>query len=146
VALLAAGTVGSLISGSVLFALIKESFLTGVFGAICLGSLVMERPLLFYVVRQFVAGDDPERIAWWNGLWQLPDFRRSTRVVTFVWGIVYFAEACLRVLLALTLTPAEVVVISPVMMFGILIVLIAWTRRHFLALRERRLRAANNAA
>lgn len=143
IALLAAGTIGSLISGNVFFALIKESFLTGVFGAICLGSLAMDRPLLFYVVRQFVAGDDPERMAWWNGLWQYPDFRRASRLVTFVWGIVYFAEACLRVFLVLTLTPAQVVVISPIMAFGILIVLIGWTRRHFLMLRERRLRAAN---
>lgn len=143
IVLLAAGTVGSLISGSVLFALIKESFLTGVFGAICLGSLVMERPLIFYTGRQFVAGDDAERIAWWNGLWQYPEFRRASRVITLVWGAAFLAEAGLRVLLALTLTPAEVVVISPVTLFVLLTVLIAWTRRHFLAVRARRLRAAN---
>jgi hypothetical protein len=37
--------------------------------------------------------------------------------------------------------PAVVVVLSPVMVFGVLIALIAWTRRHLLAVRERRLRA-----
>lgn len=143
IVMLAAGTVGSLISGSVFFALIKESFLTGVFGVICLGSLVMERPLIFYTARQFVAGDDPERIAWWNGLWQYPEFRHATRLITLVWGAAFLAEAGLRVLLALTLTPAEVVVTSPVTLFVLLIALIAWTRRHFLAVRARRLRAAN---
>jgi intracellular septation protein A len=144
IALMAAGTAGSLISGSVLFALIKESFLTGVFGAICLGSLFAKRPLLFYIVRQFVAGDDKERLAWWNGLWQYPDFRRAMRFVTLIWGIAYVAEALVRVALALTLKPGAVVVISPIMGFGMLIVLIFWTQRHMLALRDRRMR--ENAA
>jgi intracellular septation protein A len=144
--LLAVSTAASLISGSVFFALIKESFLTGVFGVICLASLFAKRPLLFYIVRQFVAGDDPERIAWWNGLWQYADFRRATRFVTAVWGIAYVAEALVRVVFAMTLTPAQVVTISPIMAFGILFLLIAWTRRHLLAVRERRLRQQTTAA
>ena len=61
---LVVGTAASLISGSVFFALIKESFLTAAFGFICLGSLMAERPLMFYINRQFVAGDDP---GGWHG-------------------------------------------------------------------------------
>ena len=144
--LLAAGTIGSLISGSVFFALVKESFLTGVFGAICLGSLLMARPLLFYIIRQFVAGDDAERLVWWNGLWQYRDFRRGMRFVTFVWGVAYIAEALLRVAFAIMLSPPEVVVISPIMGFGMLIVLILWTQRHMLAIRDRNMRAASASA
>lgn len=134
---LAVGTAVSLISGSVFIALIKDSFLTATFGTLCLGSLLLECPLLFYIVRQFVAGDDPVRIEWWNGLWQLPDFRREMRFVTGIWGIAYLVEALARVGLALTLTPPEVVAISPTMSFSVLIGLIVWTRRHMLALRDR---------
>jgi len=137
---LAVGTAASLISGSVFFALIKESFLTATFGLICLGSLLAERPLMFYINRQFVAGDDPVRLEWWNGLWQYPHFRAAQRLVTAVWGIAYLVEALVRVGLALVLSPAQVVAISPVMAFGVMIVLIAWTRRYMLALRERRVR------
>jgi hypothetical protein len=138
---LAVGTAASLISGSVFFALIKDSFLTATFGFICLGSLLGERPLMFYINRQFVAGDDPERIAWWNGLWEdLPDFRAAQRLVTAVWGIAYIVEALLRVGFAIVLTPAQVVSISPVMTFVVLIALISWTRRYLLGIRERRLR------
>jgi len=143
---LAVGTSISLISGSVFFALVKESVLTATFGLICLGSLLGARPLLFYIVRQFVAGDDAERVAWWNGLWQYPDFRAAQRRVTAVWGITYLAEALLRVASALVFPPAAVVVLSPVMVFGVLIALIAWTRRHLLAVRERRLRAQGQRA
>ena len=137
---LAIGTAASLISGSVFVALIKDSFLTATFGLICLGSLLAARPLMFYFIRQFVAGDDPARIELWNGLWQNAEFRTAQRFVTAVWGIAYLVEALLRVGFALTLAPAQVVAISPVMGFGVLIALIAWTRRHLLALRERRIR------
>jgi hypothetical protein len=134
------GTAASLISGSVFFALIKESFLTATFGFICLGSLPAERPLMFYINRQFVAGDDPVRLECWNGLWQYPNFRAAQRRVAAVWGIAYLVEALLRVGFALILSPAKVVTISPVMAFGVMVVLIAWTRRYMLALRERRIR------
>src|SRR6266478_471449 len=101
------GTAASLISGSVFVALIKESFLTATFGFICLGSLLAERPLMLYINRQFVAGDDPVRLEWWNGLWQYPNFRAAQRLVTAVWGIVYLVEALLRVGFALVLSPAK---------------------------------------
>ena len=134
------GTVASLISGSVFVALIKDSFLTATFGLICLGSLLAERPLMFYVIRQFVAGDDPVRLEWWNSLWQEPNFRTAQRLVTAVWGIAYLVEALLRVGFAEVLPPAQVVTISPVMAFGVMILLITWTRRYMLAVRERRIR------
>lgn len=143
---LAVGTAASLISGSVFVALIKESFLTATFGGICLGSLLARRPLLFYIMRQFVAGDDRARLDWWESLWAIPDFRAAQRLVTAVWGVVYLLEALLRVGFALTLSPSQVVAISPVMAFGALIALVAWTRRHMLALRARRLREQALAA
>jgi len=145
VTFLAIGAAASLLSGSVFFALIKDSLLTGTFGLVCLLSLLGPRPLLFVIFRQFVAGDDAARIAWWDGLWQYPKFRGAMRFVTAVWGIVYLIEACIRVVFALTLPPADVVVLSPVMSFGALIVLIAWSRRYMMAFRDERLRAQNAA-
>lgn len=143
---LAVGTAASLISGSVFFALIKESFLTATFGLICLGSLLAKRPLLFHIMRQFVAGDDPVRLEWWNGLWQYPHFRAAQRFVIAVWGVVYLIEAVLRIGFALVLSPAQVVAISHLMAFGVLIALIAWSRRYMLAVRERRMRELAAAA
>jgi hypothetical protein len=146
IAFMAVGAIASLISGSVFFALIKESFLTATFGLICLASLAAGRPLMFYVNRQFVAGDDPELLAWWNGLWQVEGFRAAQRFITAVWGVVYLIEALARVGLALILTPAQVIAVSHVMAFGVLILLILWTRRYQLMLRERRLRQEAAAA
>jgi intracellular septation protein A len=143
---LAVGAVISLITGSVFVVLIKESFFTATFGLICLGSLLARRPLLFYIVRQFVAGDDPVRFEWWNGLWQYPSFRTAQRAATAVWGIAYLLEALLRVGFALYLTPAQVVAVSPVMGFAVLIALIFWTRRYLTAVGERRRAQAQSQA
>jgi len=137
---IAVGTATSLISGSVFFALIKESFLTATFGFICLGSLLAKRPLMFYIARQFVAGDDQARIEWWNGLWQYPGFRSTQRFITAVWGVAYVVEALVRVAFALTLQPATVVGLSPVMGIGVTVGLIMWTRRYSIAMRDRRMR------
>jgi intracellular septation protein A len=138
---LVVGTAASLISGSVFFALIKESFMTATFGFICLGSLFAQRPLMFYIIRQFVAQDDPSRFEWWNGLWQYPDFRAALRLVTTVWGIAFLLEALVRVGIALALPPAQVVVISPMMALSVTILLSIWMRRYLLGIRERRIRA-----
>ena len=142
-AFIALGAAASLISGSVFFTQIKESFLTAAFGLVCLGSLLIGRPLMFYLMRPFVAGNDPERLIWWNSLWQYPRFRAALRLVTAVWGLGYLVEALLRVGFALALSPAQVVVISPVMAFGALIALMAWTRRYMLAFRQRSVREQN---
>jgi hypothetical protein len=80
-------------------------------------ALLAQRPLMFYIDRQFVAGDDPERLAWWNGLWQHSGFRATQRLITAVWGIAYLFESLLRVGFAVFLSPARVVTISPMMAF-----------------------------
>jgi hypothetical protein len=139
VAFLAVGTATSLITGSVFFAVVKDSFLTAAFGLLCLGSLLAARPLAFYLIRQFVAGHDPAMNEWWNGLWEFPHFRRMNRVVTIVWGLVFIAEAALRVLMALVVSPAMVVTISPVLAFAVGIGITLWTRAYLIAARKRRM-------
>ncbi len=139
---IAVGTVTSLISGNVIFILVKESMLTAVFGAICLWSLLWSRPLMFYFGRQFAAGDDPARIEWWNARWEREGFRKTLRTITVVWGVGYVLEAAVRVVFALTLSPGIVVTISPTMAIVVTVLLIIWTGRYGRMARERALREA----
>ena len=141
---IAVGTVASLISGSIFFALIKESFLTATFGFICYASLLGERPLMFYISRQFVAGHDPARIEWWNNLWQYPRFRSTMRTITLVWGTGYLLEAVVRVIFALAFSPGTVVAISSPMAIGVTILLIVWATRYGRVARERGMREAGH--
>ena len=140
------GTAASLISGSVLFALIRGSLLTAVFGLVCLASLLTKRTLTFYLMRQIVAAGDPAIVERWNGLWGVPSFRRTQQLVAVVWGLTYVVEAVVRVVLALTFEPAVVVNVSPVLAFLATIFLALWTRHVMLASRARREREAAEAS
>jgi hypothetical protein len=135
---IAIGTAAALVSGSVFVALVKDFLLAGTFGLLCLGSLLATpRPLMFYLLRQFVAGDDRVRLQWWEGLWQRAPFRAAQRRVTAVWGIGYVLQAVIGVTCAWWLQPAQVVIIAPLMALAALATLAAWTRVYLLGLRER---------
>lgn len=108
----------SLISGSTRFTLLKESFFTGVFGLVFLGSLLAARPLMFYVARQFGTGGDPERMGQWNARWQYPGFQRAMRVMTAIWGVVFVADALIRVGLVFVLSTSAFLVVSQVIFYS----------------------------
>jgi hypothetical protein len=120
--------------------------LTAAFGVITLASLLRSRPLPFYVIRQFMAAYDPALNAWWNSLWERPDFRRMNRIIAVVWGATFIIEAVARVLLALVMAPRLVVTISPFLAFAVSIGIMVWTRRYLTAARRRRLAAEAAAA
>ena len=145
VTFLAIGTATSLVSGSVFFALIRESFLTATFGFICLGSLLAERPLMFYIGRQFTVGEDPAKIADFNTLWQYPRARHTFRVMTLVWALGWMGEFALRVLMVWKLSIPEVLAMSPFVFNGITIGLIAWTIAYTRRQRQRGAEAATAA-
>ena len=142
ISFLAIGAAAALISGSIVFALVRGSLLTATFGLLCIGSLAFGKPLTFHLIRQMVAGQDPAENARWNALYEVASFRRTQRLIAAVWGIAYVVEALVRIAMALTLEPAIVVNLSPVLGFGMTIGLVLWTRSVMLASRERRLREA----
>ncbi|MBT2467545.1 hypothetical protein J7E97_06595 [Streptomyces sp. ISL-66] len=109
--------------------LIKDSGVTGLFGVLCIATLFAPRPLMFYFGRKFGTDGTTEGVAYFNGLWQYPGFRSAMRRMTTVWGIAYLAEACLRVALAFLLSVDTMVVLSPVLIYGVLVSLIFWTIR-----------------
>ncbi len=92
---------------------------------------------MFYLLRQFVAGDDPARLQWWEGLWERPPFRAALRRVTLVWGIGYIIAALIGAACAWLLKPSQVVVISPALALLTLGMLVAWTRTYLMAIRDR---------
>ncbi|MFF1373485.1 hypothetical protein OG280_25840 [Streptomyces virginiae] len=107
--------------------LIKDSGVTGLFGLLCLGTLLAPRPLMFYFGRKFATDGTPESTAWWNGLWQYEGFRTTMNRMTLVWGVAYVAEAIVRVVLASTLPTKTMVVVSPIMIYAVLGALGVWT-------------------
>jgi hypothetical protein len=121
------GVATSFLTGNPQFILIKESILTGVFGLICLLSLLAPKPLMFYFGRQFASGGDPVRAAAFEDLWQYPQFRAVQRTITIAWGGGYVLEALARIALTFVLPVAIFLIVSPVLAFGVTVALITWT-------------------
>jgi hypothetical protein len=121
------GLIGVALGGSAKLLLIRESFFTGLLGVACFVSLLLPRPLMFYVGRQLMAGSDPGKRAVFDDHWQYPYARFVHRVITTVWGIAYVGEFLLRVVLVYTLPTTLVLAVSPVLLGAVTIGAILWT-------------------
>jgi len=128
------------LGGSPKLLLIRESFFTGAFGIACLVSLALPRPLMFYFGRHFTAGRDAASIAEFDSGWQRSEFRHVARLITVVWGVASLLEFLVRVALVYTLSPAAVLVVSPIILGGPLIATIVWTFAYIRRMRARTVR------
>ncbi|MFF0754152.1 VC0807 family protein [Streptomyces sp. NPDC004267] len=109
--------------------IVKDSAVTGLFGVLCLVTLLAPRPLMFYFGRRFATDGTAESAAWWNSLWQYEGFRSVQRRMTIVWGVAYLVEAAARIVLSYVLSVDAMVVINPILTYGALGLLILWTIR-----------------
>lgn len=134
---LASGAVASLVSGDIAVRIVADTLVNGAWGLAFLGSLLFGRPVMFFLIRALVAGEDASRTEIWNGLWRYALFRSTLRWITAAWGVVYFAEVLIELGLARVLAPETVVTISPLMGVGAVVVLIMLTRLRMRAMRER---------
>ncbi len=124
--LIVIGLLGSVVSGSPRFHLVKESVLTGVFGVACAVSLALPRPLAFFFGRQFATAGDPARVQVWNSYWVYPEFRRVQYTITAVWAVGLLLDAGFRVVLTFVLPVASMVWLSPVIFYAGLLALLTW--------------------
>jgi hypothetical protein len=136
-ALIALGALLSVVGNDVRFALVKESAVTVVFGALCLGSLAGSHPLMYYLGREFFAGGDARRLAAWDQRANRPSFSAALRRITLVWGVASVFEAALRVGLVFVITPSLMAFLSPSLAVVATLSLIAWSIVYFLQLSPR---------
>jgi hypothetical protein len=110
-----AGVIASELMGGSAFVLkTRDSAFTALFGVVCLVSLTWHKPLMFYFGKALSAGDDPDRRAAYDELFELPTARRTFLIITAVWGVGNLVEASVRVLLALALPTGTFLAVSPV--------------------------------
>ena len=122
------GLVVAFATQDVRFALMRAVPGATLIGVACLISLMTRAPLMFFIARQFTAGDDPEKIAAWNErLAHNARFRRAMRVLTLVWGLAFLAKASLWTISVLVLPTTAALLTGPVIGFGTFAALMAWT-------------------
>jgi hypothetical protein len=110
------GLVGAVaLHGNATLLKLRESMLTGLFGVVCLASVFARRPAMFFLGRAFATGGDPDKVAEFDAIWELPGTARRFRVVTLVWGVGLLGETSVRTLLALTIPTERFLEIAPVL-------------------------------
>lgn len=88
------------LGGSEKMLLLRESLLSGLFGVAFLLSLLLPRPLVFYLARATIERRHEEGRARCEQLWQQAQFRRGMRAMTALWGCGLVLEMLLRSWLA----------------------------------------------
>lgn len=108
--------------------IVKDSAVTAGFGLACLISLLLPRPLMFYFGAKFGTDGSRDGIAYWNGLWRYPEFRKVQYRINNVWGAAYLIEAALRIVLVYSISSFSVAyTVTTILPFVILAGLISWT-------------------
>jgi hypothetical protein len=131
----------SFATGNAIFALLKDSVFTALFGVLFLGSLLTPRPLIYRLNRD-MAGSDPAARAASEALWENPGARRVFRIMTLVWGVGLLLEASVRVVVAMTLPIATATALSPVIAIVVIGSILVWTVRYAKARRAAAARVA----
>jgi intracellular septation protein A len=123
---IALSLIATLLGGSPRLLLVRESFITGLFGLIFLGSLLFPKPLMFHIVKTTVTkqGMSEEVFA---SRWSIPGFRFTFYLMTTVWGAGLLVEATLKIILAFTMPAGPFLVVSPIISYGIYFGLLAWS-------------------
>ena len=128
---IAIGLFGAIaLDGNDLLLKIRDSALTGVFGLVCLATLVMHRPAMYYLARAFSTEGDPVKVAEFDEIWELEGVPRRFRIVTTVWGVALVAEAVVRISLALLISTQVFLVVAHVVGWSVLGGLLWFTVRH----------------
>jgi hypothetical protein len=116
------------LGGSPRLLLVRESFISGLIGAVFVVSLLFARPLIFYLARATFARKTEDGAARFESLWnERPAMRRSIRLMTGVWGVGLVVENLLRCWMAWTWPIERYLLISPVVGYGIYGGLLIWT-------------------
>ncbi|MEY2473068.1 MAG: hypothetical protein QOK28_2397 [Actinomycetota bacterium] len=109
------GLVSALLThGNALGLKLRESALTGLFGLVCLASLVAPRPAMFFLARSFATGGDKDAVAAFNERLTIPGVLSRYRFVTAVWGLGLVAETALRTVLALSVSTGQFLAVAPI--------------------------------
>ncbi len=132
------GIAMALISDEMRFGLLRAAPAFGLFGVACLVSLLMPRPLTFFVARHFQTAGDPAKAAEWNARMEVAGFRQAMRFITAVWGLVCALEAVLGFAVAFLLPVHTAIVAEPTIGIASVVGLLLWTAAYARARQARR--------
>jgi len=125
---IAASLLTAVLAHNAVFVLLNGPIFAGAFGLAFLISLMLPRPLMFYLASYSMRQSQPEQVTRLDEHWQSDSSARSFfRLMTAVWGLGLMGMAILLFALVFSLPPATFLALSPVVQMGTYGGLILWT-------------------
>jgi hypothetical protein len=123
--------------GSVKFLQLRERLVTAVIGLAFVVSALIGRPLVYEFARANLKRSRSEALDDFESHRDDPYFRRVMTTMTLVWGVGLMAEAGMAAVLVWNLTVKQYLIVGPIVGYGSMGALAAWT---FLYVRRARRR------
>lgn len=125
--------------GGARFLQLREQLVIALIGVVFLTSAAIGKPLISQLARARTRRRSTEEARALEALQSSPIVRRAMMVMTLAWGVGLVAEAALTVVLVFTLTIPQYLLASPILGYGSIGGLTAWTfwyaRRRIVAAR-----------
>jgi hypothetical protein len=112
---------------SAMGALVGRSLQNAVLGVLFAGSVLIRRPIMLYVARQFVTGNEAAGKERFDRMAARPDAKSTYRTMTLVWAAVLFAKSVVSVVIALTFSTKQYLILSPLWAYSSDVGLIWWS-------------------
>ncbi|GAA5264591.1 hypothetical protein ACOSOMT5_P1016 [Acidiphilium sp. MT5] len=104
--------------GSVRFLQLRENLVSGLVAIVFLGSVVIDKPLIFTFARATMARRSHEQADEFAALQVHAGFRATMRLMTLVWGFGLLASAALSIILVYRLSIRHYLLVSPFLSYG----------------------------
>ena len=124
---IALSLLGFLGGGGVRFLQLREQLVAGIIGLVFLGSAAIGKPLIHQLARARLRRRSAAELGAFEALQDHPLFRRAMLTMTLAWGVGLVAETALAAALVFTLTIPQYLIVSPILAYGSLALLTAWT-------------------
>jgi intracellular septation protein A len=112
--------------GSVRFLQFREKIVTVLIALVFLGSAALGRPLMYEIIRAFLARTRDPELRRVESLRDNSFFRRVTTIMTLVWGAGLFADAAVSAALLFVLPIRAYLVVNPILGYATIGGLTLW--------------------
>jgi hypothetical protein len=106
---------------------LREKLVTGLIGLLFLGSVAIGRPLIYVLAKATISRTSAVRAAAFASLKDDRPFRGAILLMTLVWGFGLVGDCAASVVLTYVLTPAELLIAGPILGYGAIGLMTAWT-------------------
>jgi hypothetical protein len=119
----------TLLAGEIRLAMIVASTQAFVIAGFFAISALIKKPVMFFIVRQFAAGNDVQRRAGFTAV-NVADNWRTCITATLVWAVGIAGLGVVGVTLALTVPPATYLLVNNIVNTVVNVALVVWTIRY----------------